>query len=85
MKQDHDSEAAENWITSVWPKIQNDYSASTIYNCDVTGLYFRALPEGILCFKNEKLSGSKKSKEHFANCKHGWITQATAICHWKIC
>ena len=64
-KQDHDSEAAENWITSVWPKIQNDYSASDIYNCDETGLYFRALPEGTLCFKNEKLSGSKKSKERF--------------------
>ena len=45
-KQDHDSEAAENWITSVWPKIQDDYSPSEIYNCDETGLYFPALPEG---------------------------------------
>ena len=64
-KQDHDSEAAENWITSVWPKIQDDYSPSEIYNCDETGLYFRALPKDTLCFKNEKLSGSKKSKERF--------------------
>ena len=62
-KQDHDSEAAENWIASVWPKVHERYSASEIYNCDETGLYFRALPEETLCFKNDKLSGSKKSKE----------------------
>ena len=62
-KQDHNSEATENWIVSVWPKIHERYSASEIYNCDKTGLYFRALPEGTLCFKNDKLSGSKKSKE----------------------
>ena len=32
-------------------------------HCDETGLCFRALPVGTLCFKNDKLSGSKKSKE----------------------
>ena len=64
-KQEHDSEAAENWIVSVWPKIYKHYSASEIYNCDEMGHYFCALPEGTLYFKNEKLSGSKKSKECF--------------------
>ena len=64
-KQDHDSEAAENWIVSVWLKIQEHYFASEIYNCDETGLYFCALPEETLCFKNEELSGSQKSKERF--------------------
>ena len=64
-KQDHDSEATENWIVSVWPKIQERYSASEIYHFDEMGLYFHALPEGNLCFINEKLSGSKKSKERF--------------------
>ena len=63
-KQYHDSEVDENWIVSVWPKIHEHYSASEIYSCDETGLYFCALPEGTLCFKNDKLSGSKKSKEH---------------------
>ena len=48
---------------SGWPKIHERYSVSEIYNCDETRLYFRALPEGTLCFKNDKLSGSKKSKE----------------------
>ena len=47
----------------MWPKIHEHYSASEIYNCDETGLYFHALPEGTLCFKNDKFSGSKKSKE----------------------
>ena len=47
----------------MWPKIHECYSASEIYNCDEMGLYFHVLPEGTLCFKNDKLSGSKKSKE----------------------
>ena len=69
-KQDHDSEAAENWMVSVWPKIHRRYSASEIYNCNETGLYFRALPEGTFCFKNEKLSVKarlhyEREKEHF--------------------
>ena len=62
-KQDHYSESAKNWIVSVWLKIHERYSATENYNCDETGLYFHALPEGTLCFKNDKLSGSKKSKE----------------------
>ena len=64
-KQGHDSELAENWIVSVWPIIHKHYSASEIYNCGETGLYFHALSGRTLCFKNEKLSGSKKSKKWF--------------------
>ena len=62
-KQDHDSAAAEHWVSNVWPDIQSKYDACDIYNCDETGLYFRALPEGTMCFKSEKLSGSKKAKQ----------------------
>ena len=47
----------------MWLKIQECYSASEIYNYDETGLYFCALPEETLCCKNDKLAGSKKSKE----------------------
>ena len=87
-KQDHDSEVAENWIVSVWPKIQERYSASEIYNCDETGLYFRALPKETLCFKNEKLSGSKKSKERFTvllTANMDGLDKLQPIFHWKIC
>ena len=62
-RQDHDSEAAEHWLTSVWPRIQDRYAASEIYNCDETGIYYRVLPEGTKCFKIETLFGGKKSKE----------------------
>jgi len=66
-KQDYDSEATEHWLTSVWPRIQDRYAASEIYNCDETGLYYWALPEGTMCFKNEKLSGRRKSKERLTD------------------
>ena len=62
-KQDHDSGAAEHWVSNVWPDIHSKYAASDIYNCDETGLDFRALPEGTMCFRTEKLSGSKKAKQ----------------------
>ena len=79
-KQDHDSEVAENWITSVWPKIQNDYSASNSYNCDETGLYFRALSEGTLCIKNEKLSAARSQKNALQFCLlQTWMVQTSYI------
>ena len=62
-KQDHDSVTAEHWVSNVWPDIHSKYAASDIYNCDETGLDFRALPEGTMCFRTEKLSGSKKAKQ----------------------
>ena len=35
-KQDHDSAAAEHWVSNVWPDIQSKYDACDIYNCDET-------------------------------------------------
>ena len=34
-----------------------------VYNADETGLYYRAPPDGSLCYCHEKLSGSKKAME----------------------
>ena len=34
-----------------------------VYNADKTGLYYRATPDGSLCYCHEKLSGSKKAME----------------------
>ena len=62
-KQDHDSVAAEHWVSNVWPDIHSKYAASDIYNCDETGLYFRVLPEGTMCFRTNKLSESKKATQ----------------------
>ena len=58
-KLDHDSSGAYDWITGVWPEISAKYVAKDIYNCDETGLYFKALPEGTMCFKDDKPSGGK--------------------------
>lgn len=39
------------------------YQPEDVYNCDETGLFFRALPDKTLALKTEKCSGGKLSKE----------------------
>ncbi|GBN28635.1 Tigger transposable element-derived protein 4 [Araneus ventricosus] len=62
-KQYADSASAEDWRKNVWPTLIKDYKPDQIFNTDETGLFFRALPEHILLFKNESTGGSKKVKE----------------------
>ncbi|XP_050063252.1 tigger transposable element-derived protein 6-like [Aphis gossypii] len=40
-----------------------DYDACNIYNCDETGLFFRAIPNKTLKLKGEQCKGGKLSKE----------------------
>ena len=54
---------AYDWVTGVWPEISIKYVAKDVYNCDETGLYFKALPDGTICFKDDTLFGGKKAKE----------------------
>ena len=46
----------------VLPSLIKDWSPEDIYNCDETGLYYRALPDGTYTRRGEKVSGGKKSK-----------------------
>ena len=62
-KQDHDAVGADHWIMNVWPEYNVKYAPCDVYNCDETGLYFKALPEHSMCFKDQKPSGGKKAKE----------------------
>jgi hypothetical protein len=62
-QKDADVSAAEIWIQEEWPKIVSEYSPDDIYNADETGLYYRALPEHTLMFKNESAKGCKTSKD----------------------
>lgn len=39
------------------------FSLDDIYNADETGLYYRATPDGSLCFKHESIVGSKKAMD----------------------
>ena len=57
------TEAAEQWIQNRMPEILLQYDEENIFNADETGLFYRAILDGTLCFKNETLSGSKKAMD----------------------
>ncbi|GBO08023.1 hypothetical protein AVEN_39143-1, partial [Araneus ventricosus] len=61
--QDTDSASAEDWSKDVWPTLIKDCKPDQIFNTDETGLYFRALPEHTLLFKNESTGGCRKVRE----------------------
>lgn len=44
-------------------EICDGYLEQDIFNCDETGLFFRAIPDKTMCHKGEKCSGGKLSKE----------------------
>lgn len=54
-------ETAEDWKLTKLPELLQTYSADNIYNADETGLFYRAMPDGSLVYKYEKLVGSKKA------------------------
>ena len=58
-----DVEAGSQWIMNVLPTLLDGCSSVDLYNCDETGLYYRALPDGTYAKKSEKVHGGKKSKE----------------------
>ena len=58
-----DIKSAEEWTSTILPGLLEEYRPSEVYNADETGLYYRATPDGSLCYCHEKLSGSKKALE----------------------
>ncbi|XP_026816812.1 tigger transposable element-derived protein 4-like [Rhopalosiphum maidis] len=69
LKRVHDEKASANastsndWKVNRLKIILNDFSPDNIFNADETGLYYRATPDGSLCFKKEVLSDSKKAMD----------------------
>lgn len=55
-------EQVTDWIEKL-KNICDGYEAKNIYNADETGLFYRILPNKTMCFKGEKCSGGKSSKE----------------------
>ena len=47
----------------VFPQLLREYKPDDIYNADETGLYYRATPDGSLCYAYQQLSGSKKAMD----------------------
>ena len=62
-KKDADFVAADTWTSTVLAELLCEYSLRDIYNADKTGIYFRAVPDGTLCFSTDKLYGRKKAKD----------------------
>ncbi|XP_041376848.1 tigger transposable element-derived protein 6-like [Gigantopelta aegis] len=53
-----------SWTTKTrLPTILGDYEMKDIFNCDETGLFFRALPDRTLAYKTQAAKGGKVSKE----------------------
>ena len=55
-------EVVTDWIEKL-NEICEGYEDRNIYNADETGLFYRIMPNKTLCFKGEKCSGGKSSKE----------------------
>ena len=60
---DADVTEKENWITTVWPRLFQQYGEEDIFNADETGIYFRAMPNSTLTFQTDTRRDTKKSKE----------------------
>jgi hypothetical protein len=58
-----DQSKTEDWIKNEWNKISVGYDSKDIYNRDEPGLFFKALHNNTLRFKEEKCHGGKLSKE----------------------
>ncbi|XP_031549387.1 tigger transposable element-derived protein 6-like [Actinia tenebrosa] len=57
-----DTETVDEYKQRI-PGIVEEYLPENIFNCDETGLYFRALPNKSLSAKGENTKGTKASKE----------------------
>lgn len=57
-----DLQQVSDWMEKL-KEICDGYEAENIYNADETGLFYRIMPNKTLCFKGEKCSGGKSSKE----------------------
>uniref|UniRef100_A0A1I8M6K0 HTH CENPB-type domain-containing protein n=1 Tax=Musca domestica TaxID=7370 RepID=A0A1I8M6K0_MUSDO len=58
-----DSNAAEDFLSSVVPNIISEYEEADIFNADESALFFKALPPKSLCKQGYRNTGFKSSKE----------------------
>ena len=52
-KNSADVAAAENWLANRLPELLEEFPETDIFNADETGLFYRATPDGSLCFTTE--------------------------------
>ncbi|CAF1308443.1 unnamed protein product [Didymodactylos carnosus] len=54
----------DDWIQRI-PKIIDGHDLKDIFNCDETGLFFKAMPDKSLTLNKEECKGGKKLKERY--------------------
>jgi hypothetical protein len=52
----------DDWLSTIWPDICNNYNSKDIFNADETGLFYKLTPDKTLKFKGESCAGGKMSK-----------------------
>ena len=57
-----DITTVNDWMQRI-PNITQDYEPKNIFNCDETGLFYRAMPDKSLTLDKESCEGGKKSKD----------------------
>lgn len=56
-------ETVDTWLTKVWSVLKVGYAPEDIFNCDETGLFYKALPNKTFHKKGTRCTGGKLSKE----------------------
>ncbi|CAF1202139.1 unnamed protein product [Adineta steineri] len=59
-----DNLTVDDWIQRI-PKLVERFDVNNIFNCDESGLFFKALPDKSLTLHKEACKGGKKSKDRF--------------------
>ena len=62
-KRSADAVSAEEWMETTLPSLLEEFAPEDIYNGDECALFYRATPNGSLCFSKEHLTGSKKAMD----------------------
>lgn len=78
-KSSADNVSSEQWRNTKMPALLENFCADDIYNVDETGLYYRATPDGSLCYKHTALSGYKKAMDRIT------VLCCANMSGWKKC
>jgi hypothetical protein len=51
------------WKSKKVPELLQKFCADDVYSADETGLFYRATPDGSICYKHVQLLGSKNAMD----------------------
>ncbi|CAE1327461.1 unnamed protein product [Acanthosepion pharaonis] len=60
--------SVNEWVTNVLPQLFRGYDPKDVWNCDETGIFYKAMPSGSLRFAGgEQSNGTKVPKDRLTN------------------